>query len=225
MVLSAELLRQRPRQASILNRLRQMPGGDLIASLQVRDAACDAQHPMVAPRGEVQGLGGAAEQAGAHRIERAKLVEQIALKLRVAHLLALPLAFNGLGNACAPVGGVLALCRLLQGAHRQGGHLHLEVDAVQQRSGEPAAVLADLRRGAAAYPLRITEVAAGAGIHRRDQLKTGRKSGSPRRPGDMDFAGFQRLPQYLQYRTGELGHFVQEKDAVVRQTDFAGARV
>ena len=68
---------------------------------------------MVAPRGEVQGLGGAAEQAGAHRIQGAKLIQQFALKLCIAHLLPLPLAINGLSYAFAPVGRTFAWSRLL----------------------------------------------------------------------------------------------------------------
>ena len=77
------LLGQDLRQAPILDGFRQMLGTDRITPFQIRDTAGDAQHPVVAPRREMQGLGGAAEQAGAHRIQGAKLRQQFALKLCV----------------------------------------------------------------------------------------------------------------------------------------------
>ena len=61
----------------------------------------------------MQGLGGAPEQASAHRIQGATLIQQFAPKLCVAHLLALLLAINDLSYVFAPVGRTFALCRLL----------------------------------------------------------------------------------------------------------------
>jgi hypothetical protein len=40
---------------------------------------------------------------------------------------------------------------------------------------------------------RLAEMAAGAGVHRRDQLEGGREIGLPTCPGDMDAAAFQRF--------------------------------
>jgi len=49
---------------------------------------------MVTSCRRVQGLGGTTEQAGAHRIQGETLTQQFALKLCIAHLLALPLAIT-----------------------------------------------------------------------------------------------------------------------------------
>jgi hypothetical protein len=44
------------------------------------------------------------------------------------------------------------------------GDLDVQVDAVQERSGEAGAVALDHRRGAGAVVFRVSEEAAGAGV-------------------------------------------------------------
>jgi hypothetical protein len=67
-------------------------------------------------------------------------------------------------------------------------------------------------------------VAAGAGIHRGDQLEFGRKFGMAGGAGNMHTAGFQRLAQGFQHLAVELGQFIEKQDALMGQADFAGAR-
>lgn len=60
-------------------------------------------------------------------------------------------------------GGGFAAARLQAGAFAE--HADVQVDALEQRSGELAAIALDLLRGAAAAAAGIAEVAAGAGVH------------------------------------------------------------
>jgi len=62
----------------------------------------------------------------------------------------------------------------------------------------------------------VAEVAAGAGVHRRHQLETGREIGLAAGAGDVDAAGFQRLAQGFEHTAVELRQFVEKQNAVVR---------
>jgi hypothetical protein len=107
---------------------------------------------------------------------------------------------------------------------RHGGDLDVQVDAVQQRAGDLAQVLLDLRRRAAAGPPRIGAVSAGARVHRRHQDEVGREGRGPQRPADRHAAVLQGLAQHLQRLAVELRQLVEEQDALVRQADLAGLR-
>ena len=97
------------------------------------------------------------------------------------------------------------------------GHLHLEVDAVQQRPGDAGAILLNLLGGAGAGPPSVAVIAAEAGIHRGHQHEAGREGDGAGGPGDGDHAVFQGLAQHLQGGALEFRQFVQEEDAVVGQ--------
>ena len=77
---------------------------------------------------------------------------------------------------------------------------------------------------AATGPLRRAQVAAGARVHRADQLKPGGKLRAPRRPRNGDRAVFQGLAQRLQRGPGELGQLIEEQHTMVRQRNLARSR-
>lgn len=68
------------------------------------------------------------------------------------------------------------------------GDRQVQVDAVEQWSGQLGAVALDLLRGAAAAVARVAEIAAWAWVHRRDQLEARGKSYLVARPGNDDMA-------------------------------------
>ena len=72
-------------------------------------------------------------------------------------------------------------CRQIAVADR--GDLDMDVDPVEERSGDPPLVLADLLGRAAAGAAPVAEVAAGAGIHRRDEHEPGGIGGRQARSG------------------------------------------
>ena len=95
--------------------------------------------------------------------------------------------------------------RLHQLVGGQGGHLHMQVNAVQQRAAELGLVAVHLVGRAAARALGGAQVAAGAGVHGRDHLEPGREIRTLRRSGDGDVSCLQRFAQGLQRSTRKLG--------------------
>ena len=86
----------------------------------------------------------------------------------------------------------------------------MKIDTVEQRPGDFGLVIGSAARRARAGKSRITEMAAAAGIHRRDQL-------DPRREGDMgvgasnaDASALERLAERIEHRTLELWQLVKE---------------
>jgi hypothetical protein len=120
-------------------------------------------------------------------------------------------------------------CRRILGAtqfgRRQGRHLDLQVEAVEQRPGEAALVARDRGRRAQARPLAVAAVAAGAGVHRRDEQELGRHRHRLARASDRDDAVLERLAQRFEHVATELRQLVEEQHAVVRQRHLAGANV
>ena len=67
-------------------------------------------------------------------------------------------------------------------------------------------------------------MAAGAGIHGRDELEARGEFAALGGSGDGDLAGLQRLAQRLQRAACELGEFVQKQYSVMGLRDLARAR-
>ena len=65
-------------------------------------------------------------------------------------------------------------------------------------------------------------MAAAARVHRRDELDPRREGHVRVGAGDADVAGLQRLAERIQHRALELGEFVEEQHAEVREADLAG---
>ena len=125
------------------------------------------------------------------------------LQLRWAQVLvAHPLAGQG-----TIVGGLATLShklaavaagRLQHQLGRQGSHLHLHVQAVQQRAAQTGLVTRDMFRGATAGGLLSAQVAAGAGVHGGHPLKLRGQLGVVPPPGNQDATTFQGLAQGFQ---------------------------
>src|SRR5690606_33750718 len=101
---------------------------------------------------------------------------------------------------------------------------HVQVDPVQQRARDPRTIAADHVRAAVAAAGGVAGPAAGAGVHRGDELEPRRELALPSGPRDRDRARLQRLPQHLQRVAAPLGQLVQEQYPVVGQRDLARAR-
>ena len=98
----------------------------------------------------------------------------------------------------------------------------MEIDAIQQGTGDASLVAPDLIGGATTGPDGIAQVATRAGIHGGHALDASGELcllGSTRNGDD---AGFQRLAQYFKHGTIELGQLVEKQHAGVGQGDFTG---
>lgn len=121
-------------------------------------------------------------------------------------------------------GTALAHLRRSVEGRRLARNGQVQVDAVEQRAGELVAIALDLVRRAAAAPVGITEVATGAGIHRRHQLETRRKTHLVAGPGDDDMPRLQWLTQDLEHLAVEFRQLVEKQHALMRQGDLPRLR-
>jgi len=80
----------------------------------------------------------------------------------------------------------------------------------RQRARQARRVALSLRRRAAAAALLVSGVAAGAGVHRGNELKAGRVADTTARSCDTDFAGLQGFAQHVEAVARELGEFIEE---------------
>jgi len=70
----------------------------------------------------------------------------------------------------------------------------------------------------------VAAPAAGAGIHRGDELRPGRKFNLSAGAGNCNLTIFQRLAQHFEHAPVELRQFVEEQHAQMSQGNFAGQR-
>src|SRR5262245_50125248 len=98
----------------------------------------------------------------------------------------------------------------------------MQVNAIQQRTGNPLAIALHLGGTATAFAFQVAKVAARAWIHRSDEHELGGESDAARSTGNRDFPIFEWLAHYLQCRSFEFRQFIEEKDAVVSEAHFTG---
>jgi hypothetical protein len=134
-----------------------------------------------------------------------------------------PLGLTGAGfeHLGAEFGGRWAGGHLGELSERDGGDLDVKVDAVEQGAGDATQVFLDLGRRAATRSARVGAIAAGTGIHGGDEDEVGGESRAAAGPADGHLAFLERLVQNLERLAIELGHFVEEEDALVGHADFA----
>ena len=99
----------------------------------------------------------------------------------------------------------------------------MQIDAVEERTGDLGLIIGGAARGAAAGERGIAQMPAAARVHRRDQLYPRRKGHVGVGAGDADAAGLQRLAERIEHRPLEFGQFVEEQHAEMREADLAGA--
>ena len=103
-------------------------------------------------------------------------------------------------------------------------YFNLQVDAVEQRTGDAVQVFLYLAGTAHAGLRRVVVVAAGTGVHAGYEHETGGVFHIALHTRDADLTVFQWLAEHFEDVTAELGQLVQEEDTVVCQADFAGLR-
>ena len=97
---------------------------------------------------------------------------------------------------------------------REGGDLEVEIDAVEQGTGEAAQVAGPLRRRTGAGGQRGT--AAAAGVGGGDELEAGGEDHGAGGPRDDHARVREGLAERLEHPRGELGQLVQERTTRIR---------
>ena len=96
----------------------------------------------------------------------------------------------------------------------------MQVNAVQQRAGNPLPVALDRTGRAAAFPHAGTIIPALAGVHGGNQHKTAGVGGGAVYPADRNTPVLDWLAQHLQHLLGELGQLVQKEHAAMSKADL-----
>ena len=86
----------------------------------------------------------------------------------------------------------------------------MQVQAIEERTGNTAAIAAYLIGGAVAAIGRVAVIAAWARVHRGDQQEARRKFHLPGRARDRDGAGFERFAQHLEHVPFEFRQFIEK---------------
>jgi hypothetical protein len=98
-----------------------------------------------------------------------------------------------------------------------GRDLDLEIDSIQEWSGESGSVPLNLARCADAWVAFIAQISAGTGIHGCHEHEVSRIGQRDRCPGDGHIAVFQRLSENLKDMFLELRQFIEKEDAPMSQ--------
>src|SRR4051812_10378803 len=89
-------------------------------------------------------------------------------------------------------------------------HFNMQIDSVEQRTGNPLAITLHLDWTATAFAFEIAKVSAWAGIHRRHEHEFAGKSQTAGRARDRHFSVFERLPHHFQRRAFEFRKLVEK---------------
>ena len=146
----------------------------------------------------------------------------LAAQARVGRALARKLPVQGRRHSFAHARGALAAAAQQQVFGAFAVDVDAQVDAIEQRARHPRRVAQTLCGATATRSRGVARVAAGTGIHRREQLKARRIAQPAARPCQGDFTGLQRLAQHVESVSRELGQFVEKEHAAVGQGNLAG---
>jgi len=150
-------------EPAILYGLGYVRGRDGRRGRKIGDGARDLEHAMIAARRQAETADRLFEQLRAPGIRRTVTVDFACAQAGVGLALALLLPFAGCTHARAYDCGRFALLPAREIVLRHGRHFDLQVDAVEQRPGDFAAVARDLIRRAAAAAVVMPEKPQGQG--------------------------------------------------------------
>lgn len=191
-----------------------MGEGDGVGGFEVGDGAADAADFVVGARGEAQLGHGLSEHGEGGVVERREVVEHLAAQARVGEVaLSCVLAFACAHGQVAHLLGGGAGGPAGEFAPVDGGRLDVDVDAVEEGAREFGEVafhlsFADLSGG---------HVAPGCGVHGGDEHEGSGEADGGVGACDGDDVIFERLAECFEDGPWELGEFVEEEDAVVRE--------
>ncbi len=208
-----------------------MHADDPILAIEIRKRPRQPQNPVVATRRKAEFRGGVLKQIFTRPIRRGHLRQQGGGTFGIGSDAARPnrgvaalLPVSSALNAVADLLASLERGRLGQIGGGNGGHADSNVDAIENGAGQPGEIAVAAIRSLAAGKSGLAGTAAAAWVHGRDKLYS-RGIGDPViGSGDHHLAGFQRLPQSVYDLGREFGKLIQEKHAMMRESDLARSR-
>src|SRR6266699_6099168 len=200
---------------SVTQRFQDVPVADGLRAFEIGGGPCHTPGAMKAAGGQTLLLGPAFERAPGSGFEKRHLAQPPWLQLGVEAALPVELATPGGGDTSADCGRSLASRFRRQLGERHAPDSHLEVDAVEQRSGKAPLVGIDQCRGAAAGPGGVAQPPARTRVGGRHQREPRGIGDGSARSRDGDASGLQRLAQGLQNRRLKLGELIQKEHTVI----------
>src|SRR5579883_875176 len=204
-----------------------------LAPVEIGEGARHAQHAMIAARRELEPLRRLMEQRAALGVGGRDLFEKLTVRFRIAvdatlgrrELgIARVLPRTRLSHPFRDRGRVLGRRRQRKIRWRHCRHVHMEVDAVEERPRDAGLVIEGAFGRPPAGKRGIVEMAAAAGIHRGDELEA-------RGIGDMMVGAghggpprLDRLAQRFQGLARKFGKLVEEEHAVMGERHLARPR-
>jgi hypothetical protein len=198
-------------------------GLDFFGAGEVGDGPADFEDPAVGAGAQAEFVDGGFEQSFGVFIHGAIALDISGAHLRVgvngSFLKALELdvtrVIDALANRFRGFAGV-ATGEVLVANRR---HFDLNVDAIEERSGDARAIALDLQRRADAFFLRIGKEAARARVHSRDEHDGRGIIDRAEGAGDGDVAVFERLAHHFENVAPEFWQFIEEQNPIVAPLD------
>lgn len=187
-----------------------MRGGDVAAvvevGIEIGNRAGDAQDAVHRAGRQLQALDRGFQQELILRFESAIACQFAWLQAAVDGAGTAELAIPRGGDAFAHVAAAFtARCIGTQFGGREALHVDMEIDAVEDRPGNAAAIALDHLHIAIAATADVACPATRARIHRGDQLEARGIFRSPCRTRDVHRSGLQRFAQHFQRVPAPLG--------------------
>src|SRR5262249_36652590 len=178
----------------VLKGLGEVLGAHLLAALEVRDRAGDAEHTVMAAGRQAENVDCPSEQRPAGRIDRDEATQLSTGEVGVRAGLSAG-APHAAGVADPPAHGVARLAR--RSVHQvlppEARYVDLEVDPVGDRAADPRAIRVSAGRWADARAAGIAVEAARTWVAGADEERPGREPDGHHPAADVDAALLERL--------------------------------
>jgi hypothetical protein len=200
---------------AVLQRLGQMSRLDVWTAGQIRNRPRQFEDAVVGARGKLELVHGGFDQAAGGIVQGAVFAYfggahiGIAGEIGAGETLALDLA-GGFDAGAHGLGG-FTQAGIAQFFIFHARDVDVNVNAVEERTGDALLVFGHYAGGAGAGFDRVAVVTAGAGVHGGDQLEGSREGERAVRAADGDDFIFDGLAHHFQNARAELGQLIQQQ--------------
>src|SRR6185437_13834019 len=204
--------------------------GQLVGAFEIRDGTGYLEDAVVGAGGKSLLLHGPLQEALGIGPQLAVGADLPGGHLRVGKDLfsmlfeAITLALTSGHDATANLGGAFGSRSAAQFLILDRRNFDVNVNAIEQRAGDLGHIALNHGWRAETLARFVIKKTTGARIHGCGEHEARRKTQRHGGASDGDGMVFKRLPHHLQDVARELGQLVEEKEAVVGEGNFAGAR-